>query len=174
MKRILATLVLLLAGLSSAQSWSECSAIVPGGKKMVGNEFSATVAPGQSVVGLTGSASFLVLLGFWVPECQSGVQSQEPAAGELATKLDAPAPNPLVTGALVRYTLAHESNVRLVVHDLSGRVVRTLVNRTQDRGTYRLRWSGQDDRGRTLANGVYFLRLLTSGQECSHKLLIAR
>ena len=49
--------------------------------------------------------------------------------------------------------------MRLVVYDVLGRPVRTLVDAVQPAGTYVASWDGDDDAGRGVAAGVYIARL---------------
>jgi hypothetical protein len=52
--------------------------------------------------------------------------------------------------------------VRVEVFDVTGRRVRRLVDGFVTPGTYRVSWTGSDERGSRVAAGVYFLRM-TSG-----------
>jgi flagellar hook assembly protein FlgD len=49
--------------------------------------------------------------------------------------------------------------VNLKIYDVSGRLVRTLVNGTQQPGPYPVVWDGRDDAGRGVGSGNYFARL---------------
>jgi flagellar hook assembly protein FlgD len=64
--------------------------------------------------------------------------------------------------------------VALRVHDLTGRVVRTLVDGARAAGTHEAVWDGRDSRGRDLPSGVYLARMGTSAGTASGKLLLAR
>jgi hypothetical protein len=53
-----------------------------------------------------------------------------------------------------------DSPVEVLIHDLSGRVVRRLVEqRALSTGTYGLAWDGRDEGGKTVPPGVYLARL---------------
>jgi len=53
--------------------------------------------------------------------------------------------------------------VRLVVYDVLGRSVRTLLSgQTTPAGFYSVGWDGRDTAGRAVGNGLYFYRLTTS------------
>jgi hypothetical protein len=77
---------------------------------------------------------------------------------EIATiteyRLDAPYPNPFNPTTTLSYSLAARTPVQLMVYDVLGREVATLVNHTQDAGTYRVSFDG-----RNLASGNYFVIL---------------
>jgi flagellar hook assembly protein FlgD len=62
----------------------------------------------------------------------------------------------------------------LIVFDAAGRVVAHLVDRVEVSGDHHVRWSGKDDRGRTLASGVYWYRLTTDFGVRTRRLVLAR
>ncbi len=68
-------------------------------------------------------------------------------------------PNPFNPETTIRYELASRQQVSLRVYDVSGAVVRTLVDDTKPAGSYTLTWNGLDDRGNTVSSGVYFYRI---------------
>ena len=71
-------------------------------------------------------------------------------------------PNPVNPVTSIEYALPEAAQVELVVYDLLGQKVRTLVvAQQQSAGYYRLRWDGRDSMGRAMASGVYLYRLVT-------------
>lgn len=50
-------------------------------------------------------------------------------------------------------------NVRLRIYDVSGRLVRTLVDASRTPGPYTAVWDGRDDHSRSVASGNYFARM---------------
>ncbi len=74
-------------------------------------------------------------------------------------RLGAAYPNPFRNGTSFVLDVDHPSEVRLSVHDSTGRRVRTLeTGRSFARGTHVVRWDGSDESARPTAAGVYFLR----------------
>ncbi|MFZ5432792.1 MAG: T9SS type A sorting domain-containing protein [Calditrichota bacterium] len=71
--------------------------------------------------------------------------------------LGAPFPNPFNSASQIEFALPRDGNVRLVIYDLMGREVATLVEEARPAGRYRASWNA--DRA---ASGVYFARM-TSG-----------
>jgi hypothetical protein len=59
----------------------------------------------------------------------------------------------------IRFALSDPGGVRLDVIDVAGRRVRTLLHRDFQRGVHEAAWDGRDERGHSLASGVYFYRL---------------
>jgi hypothetical protein len=69
-------------------------------------------------------------------------------------------PNPFGETTTIRYMLPRAAGVSLRVYDVSGRVVRTLVDaRSVSAGEHAVHWNGDNDSGGTVASGVYFYRM---------------
>ncbi len=91
------------------------------------------------------------------------------------TALYASSPNPFSPTTSVRYRIGRELDVRLRVHDVAGRLVRTLVHEVQVPGTYQVQWDGTAESGENASGGVYWARLTTSdGFSASTKLVVLR
>jgi len=83
-----------------------------------------------------------------------------PVGGQtFANRLEANMPNPFNPSTTIHYQLAESGPAALRIYDVSGGLVRTLVNRSHNVGSYETRWDGRDDRGLPAASGVYFYRL---------------
>ncbi len=86
-------------------------------------------------------------------------------------------PNPFNPSTTIRYRVGTGSGpqkVRLQIYNLLGQKVRTLVDRLQGPGEYRVQWDGKDDSGRRLASGVYLYRLEAGRFGASRKMLLVR
>ncbi len=70
-------------------------------------------------------------------------------------------PNPFNPTTTISFTLPHPTRVELAIYDLEGKLVRTLVDRPENSGTYNELWNGRDDAGRDVPAGVYCYRLET-------------
>ncbi|MBN2538019.1 PQQ-binding-like beta-propeller repeat protein [candidate division WOR-3 bacterium] len=92
----------------------------------------------------------------------AGVAEESPVPDATRPTLAA-GPNPFGSRVAIRYTLAQDGPVSLSVHDIAGRVVRQLHASGAKRGTYSVGWDGTNGRGRMLAEGVYFCRLVVPG-----------
>jgi photosystem II stability/assembly factor-like uncharacterized protein len=63
-------------------------------------------------------------------------------------------PNPFNPKTIISYQLRVNSNVHLIIYNMQGKKVITLVNRQQNAGTYQIDFSGNN-----LSSGVYFYSL---------------
>ncbi len=70
-------------------------------------------------------------------------------------------PNPFNPATMIKYDLPRNTEVRLVIIDVLGRVVRTLVDEKQKAGYHAKHWDGKNERGAPMASGVYFYRMQT-------------
>ena len=146
-----------------------------GGGEMTG-AYKCGSTVGQTAAGLVTGSSYWALIGFWQTEGQTGVREQaySPGAGPLKTTLYSPFPTPFARSVTIRYTLDAQRQTLLRVHDLTGRVVRTLCATSMKRGAYSITWNGRDDRGRELARGVYFCRFSAGDYRATEKLVLQR
>jgi hypothetical protein len=145
-----------------------------GGGDMTG-AYKCGFTAGQTAAGQLTWTPYWALIGFWQPEGQTGVREQAYSpSGAFVTRLYAPQPNPFGAHLAIRYSLAAEGRVALRVHDLTGRVVRTLCASSMKRGAYCVTWNGTDDRGRELARGVYFCRFTAGDYRATEKLVLQR
>jgi hypothetical protein len=77
-------------------------------------------------------------------------------------------PNPFNPVTNIRYELPVTAQVTMIVYDLMGREVRTLVNRNQPEGYYEVRWDGKDSHGEQIGSGIYFY-LLQAENKSEHQ-----
>jgi len=83
-------------------------------------------------------------------------------------------PNPFNPETHIEFDLATPSDVRLIVYDLLGREVTTLLDATLDAGRHGAVWNGRDAHGRAVASGVYFCRLETETGAFSRKMMLMK
>jgi Right handed beta helix region/FlgD Ig-like domain len=71
-------------------------------------------------------------------------------------------PNPMETSARIRFRAGDENRpVRLEIYDVSGRLVRRFGGVSLEPGEHEVIWNGRSDSGVPVANGLYFIRLLS-------------
>lgn len=86
-------------------------------------------------------------------------------------------PNPFNPTTQIEYTIPEEAGVvpvSLKVLDLSGRLVRDLLQAQQGPGRYRSTWNGRDQDGETLASGVYLLHLNAGSMTTTQKAVLLK
>jgi|GEM_PF-1799142 len=83
-------------------------------------------------------------------------------------------PNPFNPVTRIRYQLAEEVPVKLLIYNVRGQQVASLVDRDQPAGYYQVEWRGTDGGGRELASGVYFYRLQAGEHVFSRKMVLLK
>lgn len=68
-------------------------------------------------------------------------------------------PNPFNPVTAIRFSLPEAETVSLMVYDIRGRLVRTLVNERLDSGVHEIVWHGDTDNGKSAATGIYLCRM---------------
>lgn len=74
-------------------------------------------------------------------------------------KLNQNYPNPFNPTTSIVYEIQHESNVNMVIYDLMGNEVITIVNEYRQVGQYTASWDGRDNFGQAVSGGIYFCKL---------------
>ncbi len=74
--------------------------------------------------------------------------------------LDQNYPNPFNPETQIKYSLPQDGKVKLVIFNIIGERVITLVDEFQAAGYKTVRWDGRDERGKEVASGIYFYDLI--------------
>jgi hypothetical protein len=96
-----------------------------------------------------------------------------PRAGA-ANRLDPAYPNPFNPRTIIPFELAARGAVELKIFDVSGRLVRTLVEGVRGEGRHTAVWDGTDNRGASVASGVYFCKFSTGVYSATTRLALVR
>ena len=107
----------------------------------------------------------------------------DPASPGTATAIDDPVipktfalyqnvPNPFNPATTIRYNVPGGGDVTLRIYDVTGALVRTLIDGAQTPGEQHVTWHGDDDTGRHVASGVYFYRLTAPGFSKTRKMVL--
>jgi photosystem II stability/assembly factor-like uncharacterized protein len=95
-----------------------------------------------------------------------GIVSNEiPAEFNLAQNY----PNPFNPNTTIQYSIARQGNVKLVIFDITGREITTLVNKYSQPGTFDVRWDAQNQ-----SSGVYFYKIITDGFTDIKKMILLK
>jgi hypothetical protein len=90
----------------------------------------------------------------WVSEWLPGVAEEKANPRYSRVRLLQNSPNPVRHSTTISYSLPQVSEVTLSIHDITGRLVETLVNESQQPGIQEVRWNRKSN-----PSGVYFYRL---------------
>jgi len=79
------------------------------------------------------------------------------------TSLSKNYPNPFNPSTTIDYQLSKAGTVSLIVYDLKGSEVKTLVNEHQDAKYYNVVWNGLNHNSQSVASGRYLLKMTAPG-----------
>jgi len=154
-------------------NWNTLSS---GGGNLTSTNYLANITAGQTAIGALTSSNILAKIGFWYPLPTVGITEQKDEeisqTQELVTTLYNARPNPFKTQTAIRYSIPLPTRVSLLIYDISGRLVRTLINEEQTSGIYNVNWDMKNDRSQTVAAGVYFYKFQTPYYSATRKLLL--
>ena len=68
-------------------------------------------------------------------------------------------PNPFNPITTLRYDLPENSRVNIIIYDMLGREVKTLINQTQDAGYRSVIWDATNDYGKPVSAGIYLYQI---------------
>jgi hypothetical protein len=84
-------------------------------------------------------------------------------------------PNPFNPQTAIVFDLPRPAELNLKIYDMSGRLVRVLVNGTMTQaGRRQVLWNGRDDSGREVSSGSYFVRMTCDGANDVRKVMLVR
>ncbi|MED5266789.1 MAG: T9SS type A sorting domain-containing protein, partial [Candidatus Neomarinimicrobiota bacterium] len=83
-------------------------------------------------------------------------------------------PNPFNPSTTILYDIPTAGHTRLLIYDLLGREVATLVNKNMDAGYYTTRWDGRNQHGQSVGAGMYFYHLQSGPYRKSLKMLLVK
>jgi hypothetical protein len=101
-------------------------------------------------------------------------ESFSPPVVSRVTELRQPYPNPFNPIATIPFSVGKPQWLNLTIHDPAGRQVVTLLQQPMTAGVNRVTWNGRDANGRQVAAGVYFVRLRTTDELQTRKIVLAK
>lgn len=130
---------------------------------------------GGLVMDSSWSGTSLLIQGFWFPADEVTPSSVEDGGGVYLFQMNQNAPNPFNPRTMISFVIAGSSGgnarVSLLVFDVQGRLVRTLIDDSLSAGPHATVWDGRNDNGAALASGIYCVRL-TAGSHTAKKQLV--
>ncbi len=106
------------------------------------------------------------------PEITSDVPSVK--RGNSSFKLYPNYPNPFNVSTMINYQLPLASEVQLVIYDILGQKIKTLINQNHNAGAYTVYWNATDENNHPVSSGVYIYQLKTENQILQRKLLLIK
>ncbi|TES92090.1 MAG: Omp28-related outer membrane protein [Candidatus Cloacimonadota bacterium] len=81
---------------------------------------------------------------------------------------------PSANGFNISFSIPRRTNTLLRIYDIRGRVITTLYNGFLNKGKHSLSWNRKDGNGRSIASGIYFVKLSAKDFSTSKKVVVIR
>ncbi|MDP3114248.1 MAG: C25 family cysteine peptidase [Candidatus Cloacimonadaceae bacterium] len=83
-------------------------------------------------------------------------------------------PNPFNPTTTIAFNAAQGGNAKLMIYNIKGQVVKTLLESDVARGKHSIIWNGTDDGGKAVGSGLYFYSLSINGNSQTRKMLLLK
>jgi len=83
-------------------------------------------------------------------------------------------PNPFNPSTTISFTIPIEDHVTLNVHDMSGKLVKRLIDHKMNTGYHNVSWNGKDANGLSVSSGLYVYTLSTKNISLSGKMMLMK
>jgi flagellar hook assembly protein FlgD len=174
MKVIIA--LLFVCSFVFAQYQCNWNSLNSGSGSMTSTNYQSQSSVGQTAIGSLTSSTILAYTGFWYPGIVTGITEDKASeiinTNQLVTKLYNAMPNPFRAQTAIRYSLSSESKVAISVYNITGSLVKNIINGKARAGIYNIIWNGRNEKGEQVSAGVYFCKMQTSGFSATRKILL--
>jgi hypothetical protein len=102
------------------------------------------------------------------------IGSVEVAAIPTVYALDQNYPNPFNPSTTIRYQIPTDASVNLIIYNVQGQKIRTLISSEQKAGYYNVVWDGRNEAGQTVATGLYLYRVQAGSFVATQKMLMLK
>jgi hypothetical protein len=92
----------------------------------------------------------------------------------LVTELQPVYPNPFNPQLFIPFSLADKAEVKFIIYNTRGQIVKTFDLGTQDKGHHRITWDGSDNNGSLCGNGIYYLVMQAGKTQCQRKAVLMK
>ncbi|MBI4645886.1 MAG: T9SS type A sorting domain-containing protein [Bacteroidia bacterium] len=81
-------------------------------------------------------------------------------------------PNPFRERTVIEFTIPEPALVVLNIYDISGKLVKNLINSNMENGTHQIIWDGTNETGIKVSMGCYFCHLISDNENMTRQILI--
>ncbi|MCL5029273.1 MAG: T9SS type A sorting domain-containing protein [Bacteroidetes bacterium] len=133
------------------------------------NNFRISSTIGQTIAGQSHGGSFYIDAGFWHSEQILTHVREIKNVGQKEFRLEQNYPNPFNPSTTIKYTIPIRCYVEILVFDILGRKMNTLVNELKEPGMYQILYTAKN-----LSSGVYFYRIQAGDYITTKKFILVK
>ncbi len=123
---------------------------------------------------VTIAAATVTILDVAMTPATAAVGDQATGPVPVRVELAQNQPNPFNPSTSIGFALPTDQEVSLAVFDVSGRLVRPLVNGTLPAGQHDVVWDGRDANGSQAPSGIYLYRLNANGETITRRMAMLK
>lgn len=83
-------------------------------------------------------------------------------------------PNPFNPTTAIRFSLKDAGRVKIQIYNLKGQLVKQILDSDLKSGNHQVLWNGQDERGSSVASGIYLYRMENANYRATHKMMLMK
>jgi hypothetical protein len=83
-------------------------------------------------------------------------------------------PNPFNPSTKISYHLPQSGSVKIVIYDVLGRIVTTMIDAAKEKGYHTIDWNAKDESGRDLPSGIYIAQIQSGRFTANSKMMLLR
>ena len=83
-------------------------------------------------------------------------------------------PNPFNPNTEIKYGIPSQEKIEIVIFNILGQRVKTLVNREQEAGYYKITWDSTNDFGKLVSSGLYFYSIKAGKNHSMKKMMVLK
>ncbi len=83
-------------------------------------------------------------------------------------------PNPFYYHTFIAFKLLHGGNVQVIIYDINGKKVKSLMNAKVSKGEFSITWEGNDDQNQIVKQGTYVAVVMINGKKAGGVKILKR
>ena len=80
-------------------------------------------------------------------------------------------PNPFNKKLTIEFKVSNNNITSLEIYDINGKLIKTVFNELIKTGVYEYIWNSEDENGKEVTNGIYFIRLISGRKVFTQKVM---
>ena len=150
------------------------SILATGGMELTSSANIIVGTVGQPLIGVAGGSAHILNGGFWYAQANAMIVHITPPRTDVGNQPKEYAlynnyPNPFNPATTLEYTLMSPGEVSLIIYNLLGQEITTLVSEVQQAGYHKVVWDAAN-----MASGVYLYRLRAGDFVQTRKMLLLK